>query len=477
MSKSVQLHDPETRETVAVEPGTQALRVYDVNGGGGGGGGGTEFAEDTAHTTGALGTLTLAVRNDAGTSLVDADGDYASLQVDSTGALRTAVSFPSSLSVDDGGGSLTVDGTVGVSGTVDVDITAQSVGNLTVEIAAQSADVEVVQPTHDDLNANANIQVGNTDVGAGNPVPISDNGGSLTVDGTVGVSGTVDVSGSTVTIQEPLSIDDNGGSITVDGTVSISGTVAATQSGFWAVGIGPTVVPGTGTTNLGKAEDAAHSSGSTGVMVLAVRNDAGAALAGTTGDYIPFSTDSVGRLRVTVGNTGFLQDAAAGATAAVFPAGFERTDTLATITPAVGDYARGRVSNRGAVWVKDGGPQRTGPTQVFSSQVFNATTSANSSTFDVTNARYLNIYFSLSESGSATDIRLIAQFSNDGGTTWFNWLVDQWVDLRYVPAQMSLQEVIPLNYVVGTLFRLRGEAQGTDGSNTITLSAWVEAIS
>ena len=35
------------------------------------------------------------------------------------------------------------------------------------------AGVEVTQDTHDDLNANANIQIANTDVGAGNPVPVS----------------------------------------------------------------------------------------------------------------------------------------------------------------------------------------------------------------------------------------------------------------------------------------------------------------
>jgi len=48
----------------------------------------TEFAEDTAHSSGALGNIALAVRNDAGTSLSGADGDYSVLQVDSTGALR-----------------------------------------------------------------------------------------------------------------------------------------------------------------------------------------------------------------------------------------------------------------------------------------------------------------------------------------------------------------------------------------------------
>jgi hypothetical protein len=43
------------------------------------------------------------------------------------------------------------------------------------------------------------------------------------------------------------------------------------------------IVPGTGATNLGKAEDAPHSTGDVGVMALAVRNDAGAALAGNDG--------------------------------------------------------------------------------------------------------------------------------------------------------------------------------------------------
>lgn len=58
------------------------------------------------------------------------------------------------------------------------------------------------------------------------------------------------------------------------------------------------VTPGTGSTNLGKAEDAVHASGDTGVMALAVRNDTPSALAGASGDYIPLTTDSSGNLRV-----------------------------------------------------------------------------------------------------------------------------------------------------------------------------------
>ena len=56
------------------------------------------------------------------------------------------------------------------------------------------------------------------------------------------------------------------------------------------------IVPGTGATNLGKAEDAAHSSGDVGVMPLAVRNDALATLGGADGDYAPLQVDATGSL-------------------------------------------------------------------------------------------------------------------------------------------------------------------------------------
>lgn len=48
---------------------------------------------------------------------------------------------------------------------------------------------------------------------------------------------------------------------------------------------------------VGKAEDAAHVSGDTGIMALAVRRDTQSASSGTTGDYEPLQTDSGGRLR------------------------------------------------------------------------------------------------------------------------------------------------------------------------------------
>lgn len=63
------------------------------------------------------------------------------------------------------------------------------------------------------------------------------------------------------------------------------------------------VTPGTTASSLGKAEDAAHSSGDVGVMALTVRQDTAAALSGTDADYQPLITDGSGRLHVNVGNT------------------------------------------------------------------------------------------------------------------------------------------------------------------------------
>ena len=51
------------------------------------------FAEDSAHTSGDLGVMGLAVRNDAGTSLAGTDLDYAPLSLDSSGNLRVSGSF------------------------------------------------------------------------------------------------------------------------------------------------------------------------------------------------------------------------------------------------------------------------------------------------------------------------------------------------------------------------------------------------
>ena len=64
------------------------------------------------------------------------------------------------------------------------------------------------------------------------------------------------------------------------------------------------IVPGVAATNLGKAEDAGHTSGDTGVMCLAVRQLADAALSGTDLDYEPLQTNAIGHLKVSTKDNG-----------------------------------------------------------------------------------------------------------------------------------------------------------------------------
>lgn len=87
----------------------------------------------------------------------------------------------------------------------------------------------------------------------------------------------------------------------VKGVTAANGTslplkVTDNSDGTGTLNVG--ITPGTGATDLGKAEDAVHSSGDVGVMFLGVRKDTAAALAGTDGDYIPAIFDSTGRLHV-----------------------------------------------------------------------------------------------------------------------------------------------------------------------------------
>lgn len=191
------------------------------------------------------------------------------------------------------------------------------------------------------------VQPGNTAnttawlvTGTGGTFPVTDSGGTLTVDAPVGTPVFVRLSDGTSAITTlPVSLASvpshavtNAGTFAVQetgaGAVVGNGTAATAQrvtlasdsTGIVAlttstasigklaansgVDIGDvditSVIPGTGATNLGKAEDAAHASGDTGVMMLAVQQTADAALAGTTGDYAPLQVDSNGYLKVNI---------------------------------------------------------------------------------------------------------------------------------------------------------------------------------
>jgi hypothetical protein len=129
------------------------------------------------------------------------------------------------VNIQDGGNSLTVDGAVSVSNFP-----------ATQPISAVSLPLPTGAATETTLAAinTKTPALGQAAMAASTPVviasnqsgvPVTDNGGSLTVDGTVAISGSVAVTGPLTDAQlraTAVPVSDGGGSLTVDGTVAVS---------------------------------------------------------------------------------------------------------------------------------------------------------------------------------------------------------------------------------------------------------------
>lgn len=141
-----------------------------------------------------------------------------------------------------------------------------------------------------------------------------------------------------------LSVDDNGGSLTVDGTVTAN--LAAGTNNIGDVDV-LSLVPGTGASALGKAVDSAGGATDTGVAVLALRDDALTTLTPADGDYTNLRVDSTGALHVRIsggGVAGIADDAAfTPATSEVVPVGFF-ADEASTDSVDEGDMGAGRMT-------------------------------------------------------------------------------------------------------------------------------------
>lgn len=116
-------------------------------------------------------------------------------------------------------------------------------------------------------------------------VSVDDNGGSLTVDGTVSVTGVATAANQTTIIGHLDGVEGLLTTIDAD-TGSLAGCVAGTELQVDIVAGGIT----------GRAEDTAHSTGHEGVVVLAVRRDTAAVGSDTDGDYSTINVNSAGRV-------------------------------------------------------------------------------------------------------------------------------------------------------------------------------------
>jgi hypothetical protein len=278
--------------------------------------------EDAAHSSGNKGVMPLAVRNDAGSALA-ADGDYIPLMVNSSGALY----------VTGGGG-----GTQYTEGDTDASITGTAImwedGSDTLRAVSAAKPLPVDLQDASVAVTNAGTFATQVDGAALTALQLIDDGiattgSAITAKGmaAVGTDGT----------NARILKTDASGELQVD--VLTLPALAAGTNNIGDVDV-LSIVPGTGATNLGKAEDAAHTSGDVGVMPLAVRNDAGTAL-GADGDYTPLTVNSAGALYVTGGGGGtqYQEDTAHASGNTGTMALAVRVDTPSSQTSTDGDYA------------------------------------------------------------------------------------------------------------------------------------------
>jgi hypothetical protein len=274
---------------------------------------------DDAGAAGHVQRVKLAYGADGVATQVPADGD----------GLLVNLGTNNDVVISDGGNTITVDGTVAVTNAGLTELAAAIDTEVQVDVVAalpagdnNIGNVDVV--TLPNVTIGAAIPAGNNNIGdvdiASSVLPAGAatsakqdtvighlDGVETTltaidgrVDGVEALLTTIDadtsnlsvVGGGTeaaalrVTIANNstgvLSVDDNGGALTVDGTVTAN--LAAGTNNIGDVDV-LSVVPGTGATNLGKAEDAAHTTADVGVYMLGVRDTAPAAHSTTDGDY------------------------------------------------------------------------------------------------------------------------------------------------------------------------------------------------
>lgn len=174
----------------------------------------------------------------------------------------------------------------------------------------------------------------------------------------VNVTNTVTVSATDLDIrdldaaQDNIAISDGTDTLAINADGSINAVVTATNLDIRDLSSASDSV--LAVTQFQYAEDSAHSSGAIGAFVMAVRNDAGTALA-ADGDYTPFQTDSTGALRVSGTLSVTEQDVYAEDSAHSDGAlgGYVlsvRQDAYASSTSADGDYQSFKTDLFGRLW-------------------------------------------------------------------------------------------------------------------------------
>lgn len=177
------------------------------------------------------------------------------------------------------------------------------------------------------------------------------------------------------------------------------------------------------------AEDAAHTSGDRGLMLLAVRKDTAAALAGADADYIPLIVDATGRLWVNVGSftpgtaagdLGKAEDAAHSSSDTGVMALAVRTDIAAARAGTDGDYIPLSTDSNGLAWVRNRNDYKAVANLLAGTTITTDGTTAVAAVTGFGHYRSLILLLtvSLKTMDAGTTLDIYVQTSPDDGTTW-----------------------------------------------------------
>ena len=333
---------------------------------------GSEYAEDSAHTDADTCNFILGVRNDTLAALGGTDGDYVPFQMNSSGALFVEASVESG-KIKSGAiaSGAVASGAVASGAVASGAIASGAVASGAIASGAVAsgalASGSVADGAMVTLGAKADAKSTATDTTAITAMQVLKQI-SASVQETATDTGTID--SDTNDIKTAVEIIDNaisGSEMQVDVVGSLpAGSAAigklAANSGVDIGDVDVTsVVPGYAATSLGKREDDAHSSLDTGVMVLAVRNDALESLSGTDGDYSALQVNKTGALNVTetTGHLGAIfEDGTENITSKqVIAIQFIEDTTFTTLTPVDSSYIGTASSNGDAIDTDNTFPQ------------------------------------------------------------------------------------------------------------------------
>lgn len=122
------------------------------------------------------------------------------------------------------------------------------------------------------------------------------------------------------------------------------------------------------------------------------------------------------------------------------------------------------------------GPSRSAIITLIDGVTFNNTTTAsNSNAQDCYSYRYFLLYLNIDSTNAPTDIQFLIQYSDDGGTTWYDYRQGLFASLFYEDTVVAAGILECFSgEVMGRTIRLRVVATGTTSTATFLVTAKIE---